>query len=211
MINFIICEDNRVILQKNIDIINRAMFNNNINYRIYSFTEYNNDLKKVIKNKDTKKIYILDIELGNTSGLEISREIRKYDIDSFIIISTAHTEYLPYTLKSKLLIYDFISKFDDYDSNLFKAINNILEVYPEYKTLSIKIKGKNHSIHFNEIISIKYDSNKRKTIITTKNKVYEANAPIVSITRDLDSRFIKTKDKTIVNTRLLDNKKSIPV
>lgn len=30
MINFVVCEDNKIILQRNIDIINRVMFKNNI-------------------------------------------------------------------------------------------------------------------------------------------------------------------------------------
>lgn len=40
MINFVVCEDNKIILQRNIDIINRVMFKNNINYRVYSFSIY---------------------------------------------------------------------------------------------------------------------------------------------------------------------------
>ena len=30
MINFIVCEDSEIILERNIDVINKVMFNNNI-------------------------------------------------------------------------------------------------------------------------------------------------------------------------------------
>lgn len=135
MINFIVCEDNDIILNRNIDIINKAMFNNNIAYKIYKFSSYDDELKRIIKSNIENKIYILDIELDNRSGIDISREIRNEDLNSFIIISTAHTEYLPYTIKSKLLIFDFVSKFDDYENNLSRVINNILSTISESEIL----------------------------------------------------------------------------
>ena len=114
MINFVVCEDNKVVLQKNVDIINRVMFKNNINYRDYSFSNYSKELKDLINSDIGQVIYILDIELEDASGLDIASEIRKKDLDSFIIISTSYIDYLPYTLKSKLMLFDFVSKFADY-------------------------------------------------------------------------------------------------
>ena len=52
------------------------MFNNDINYRIYQFEEYTKDLKQIIENAEVK-IYVLDIELNEKSGIDIAREIRK--------------------------------------------------------------------------------------------------------------------------------------
>lgn len=125
MINFVVCEDNKIILQRNIDIINKTMFKNNLNYRIYQFKEYSKDLQKIIKNND-KKIYILDIELNDVSGIDIAREIRKTDLNSIIIISTSYVEYLPLAIKNKLMLFDFVSKFDDYEEILSKVISNAI-------------------------------------------------------------------------------------
>ena len=127
MINFIVCEDNKIILQKNVDIINKTMFNNNLNYRVYQFTSYTNDLKKIIKENQDIKIYILDIELDNISGIDIARQIRENDSKSIIIISTTYVEYLPYTLKNKLMLFGFVSKFDNYEENLTNVINNAIK------------------------------------------------------------------------------------
>lgn len=137
MINFVVCEDNKIILEKNVEIINKTMFNNNINYRIYKFEDYTNDFKNIIYNSDIK-IYILDIELNKTSGIDIAREIRKKDLDSIIIISTAYVEYLPLALKNKLMLYDFISKFEDYEENLSKVINNALDQLKYYQEIKKK-------------------------------------------------------------------------
>ena len=127
MINFIVCEDNKIILQKNIDIINRTMFNNNYNYRVYKFTNNTKELQDIIDSNMDNKIYILDIELDSTSGIDIARNIRENDNKSFIIISTTYVEYLPYTLKNKLMLFDFVSKFDDYEENLSNVIKNAIK------------------------------------------------------------------------------------
>ena len=127
MINFIVCEDNKIILQKNIDIINKTMFKNNIDYRIYQFTDNTQKLQDLINDDIGKKIYILDIELDTDSGIDIARKIREVDKESIIIISTTYIEYLPYALKNKLMLFDFVSKFEDYDKNLSKVIEKAIE------------------------------------------------------------------------------------
>ena len=126
MINFIVCEDNTIILQKNIDIINKVMFKNNEDYRVYKFTKNNEQLQSLIKEPIDNKIYILDIELEDISGIDIAREIRKIDSKSIIIISTTYVEYLPYALKNKLMLFDFISKFENYEENLSNVIKRSL-------------------------------------------------------------------------------------
>lgn len=127
MINFIVCEDNKIILQKNIDIINKTMFKNNMDYRIYQFTNNSKELQNLIKDPIGKKIYILDIELDTDSGIDIARRIRDIDKESVIIISTTYIEYLPFALKNKLMLFDFVSKFEDYEDNLSKVIDNALK------------------------------------------------------------------------------------
>ena len=131
MINFIVCEDNKIILQKNVDIINKTMFKNNKNYRIYQFTNNDKKLQELINDDIGLKIYILDIELENISGIDIARKIRSKDNNSIIIISTTYVEYLPFALKNKLMLFDFVSKFEDYEENLSKVINNAIKQLQE--------------------------------------------------------------------------------
>lgn len=129
MLNFVVCEDNKIILQKNVDIINKFMFDNEMDYKVHSFSSYCNELKKLISKKNGNYIYILDIELDEISGIDIAKEIRNLDFESIIIISTSYMDYLPYTIKSKLMILDFVSKFEDYEKNLICAISKAYEIY----------------------------------------------------------------------------------
>ena len=71
----------------------------------------------------------MDIELEDVSGIDIARDIRETDLNNFIIISTSYVDYLPYTLKSKLMLFDFVSKFEDYERNLTSVLNRALNSY----------------------------------------------------------------------------------
>lgn len=199
MVNFIVCEDNKIILQKNIDIINKTMFENNIDYRIYPFSNYSEELNKIILSNIENKIYILDIELEDISGIDIARNIRDIDLNSLIIISTTHTEYLPYTLKSKLMIFDYVSKFEDYESNLSKIIIKGIESLNINKYIKIQINNKNLKILLKDIYFIKYDHIKKYTVVKTKDNYYKTHTPFKILIKNLDYRFYKKNDMYYIN------------
>ncbi len=199
MVNFIVCEDNKIILQKNIDIINKTMFENNIDYRIYPFSNYSEELNKIILSNIENKIYILDIELEDISGIDIARNIRDIDLNSLIIISTTHTEYLPYTLKSKLMIFDYVSKFEDYESNLSKIIIKGIESLNINKYIKIQINNKNLKIPLKDIYFIKHDHIKKYTVVKTKDNYYKTYTPFKLLIKNLDYRFYKKNDMYYIN------------
>ena len=84
MVRFIICEDNKEFLMKIHNILTKVMMPYNFEYKINEFTEYNKDVHEIINKEGEQKVYILDIELGEISGLEIASEIRENDLESII-------------------------------------------------------------------------------------------------------------------------------
>lgn len=198
MLKFIVCEDNQIFLEKNTKSINKVMINNDIDYKIIKFNDYNAKLDKII-NDDTFKIYILDIELGNYSGIDIARKIRKVDWNSMIIISTVHTELFPHVFRDRLMLFDYINKFDDYEENLRSAIEKIIEIYNKNKTIDFKVKNSFVKVFPNEILYIKFDKYIRKTIIETKNDKFLINSPLKRFEYILNSDFIKINRGCIIN------------
>src|SRR5574344_1535458 len=100
MINFIICDDEIHITEIEKNIITKIMFKTNIEY----------------------KIYILNIEVGELSGLEVAKKIRDKDWDSIILILTSHYELENMAYKSKILLLNFISKFDLFDKKMTETV-----------------------------------------------------------------------------------------
>ena len=199
MLNFIVCEDNKFLLEKNAQIINHLMFKNNINYIINTYNCFNKDLEREINLDNGFKIYILDIELGNYSGIDIVRLIRKRDWNSIIIISTAHDELFNRVFSDNLLIFAFISKFDNYDKNLKKCLTKVLEITNIKKFLKFNINKNFYFVKLDEILYLKFDKSIRKTIIKTFNNEYSINKPLKNFIDQLDNNFFRVNKSYIIN------------
>lgn len=110
MIRFVICEDNREFLTKIHNILTKVMMPYNFEYKINEFTTYNKEVHEIIQKEGEQKVYILDIELGDISGLEIASEIRENDLESIILFVTSHSECKNDIFYSRLLAIDYIPK-----------------------------------------------------------------------------------------------------
>lgn len=206
MINFIICDDEKLITESIKNIITKIMFKTNLDYKIHIFNAYNKDFLNVVKSELENKIYILDIEVSKTSGLDIAKLIRKTDWNSIILILTAHYELEFLAYKSKILLFDFISKFDMYDIKMEETIKLCINNKLNDKKLVIKVNRKIEQINFNNILYITYDTYNRKLKIVTKLKEYETNETLKDVYKRLKGDFIYTHRSCIVN---LNNVKSI--
>ena len=82
MLRFVICEDNKDFVNRLSNVITRVMMPYNFEYKINKFTHYNKEVEEIICNNDEIKIYILDIELPDISGLEIASTIREDDLNN---------------------------------------------------------------------------------------------------------------------------------
>ncbi len=199
MINFIICDDEIAILDIVKSIITKTMFPTSLEYKIHSFNKYDKEFYKTMNSSLPNKIYILDIEVHNKSGLEIAKEIREKDWNSIILMLTAHYELETLAFKSKILLFDFISKFDLYDKKIYESLLTCINKVLEHERLIIKINRVIHRIEYNDILYITYNTYKRKTIIKAKNEEYEVNESLNAIKKRLKREFIVTHRACIVN------------
>ena len=199
MINFIVCDDEKSITETLKRIITKIMFSTNINYRLHIFNEYDSKFNKVLKSDLENKIYILDIVVGNKSGLDIAKEIRKNDWNSIILILTAHNELEYIAYKSKILLFDFISKFELYEKQMIDTINICVNNITNEDKLKVRVDRKYEQIKFDNILYITYESYNRKLRIVTKSNEYEVNETLKSIKERLKGKFIFTHRSCIVN------------
>ena len=199
MINFIVCDDNEVILKKVESVILKRMMKNDFAYKTYMFTDYGDEFDKVVNQKLSNKIYILDIEVPGNSGIDVARSIRNKDIDSIIIFLTSHEELGYMVLKSELMFLTFISKYDQYEENLEKAIGKGIELVGKKQYIKLEDRGVAYTL--NEILYITKDSVERKTIIKTDYSEFKLNKTLLEIMEHLDENFKQTHRACIMNTR----------
>ncbi|MDD6223581.1 MAG: LytTR family DNA-binding domain-containing protein [bacterium] len=209
MLNFIIYEEEKECREKYVSIILRIMGKKNDHYQIVEFEKYNEKVKKQIYGLIGNKIYILDIEVPGKSGLDLAREIRDSgDWESPIIIVSTHSHLKMNSFTNRLLTLDFISKYDNLEDNLKKAILAGYSILENYKTYSFQKGDEIYKIPYNDILYIKKTPEEYYTIMGLKGRKVELIDGIGKIYKKLekDPRFFRSHRGCIIN---LNNVKSV--
>ncbi len=205
MINFIICDDNKYVREVNERVISKIAMPYDFNYNIYTFDKYTIKLKNLINTPSDINIYILDLELPNKSGVDIAKEIRKVDWDSIIVILTSHEELELTLLKQKLLILDFISKFDNYEERLTETIKMVIGKIKNKKIISFRCNKEIHHVKLDNIIYVYRDNALEKTTIVTTEDEYPIRESLTDIVKKLDKRFVQTHRACFVNKEKIES------
>lgn len=204
MINFIIYEDEEYFIDLYYSVIHKFMGVNDDYYKIYCFKEYSNEMIDFIEKLSGQNIFILDIEVKGKSGLDLAREIRKYkrSLDTQIVIATAHQDLVENAFHKKLLMVDFISKFDSLEDRLILCFREIYEYFNENKFLSYKQDGEIIRIPYNDILFIEKDTYEDCLYIETEDDSFKYKGNISKLENELkgDKRFFKSHRSCIVNT-----------
>lgn len=200
MLRFIICEDNKESLSKLHNIVNKVMMPYNFEYKISRFTEYNKDLQKIIKEKYEQKIYILDIEMGDVSGLEIASEIREEDSESTILFVTQHPECKNDIFYSRLVAIDFIPKDRFWVSRFESTITYIMKKLNKDRVLSYEFNRNSYRIPYDDILYIEKIPEDQKCVINTESgEQFVIFSSIKELTQKLGPNFFQTHKSCIVN------------
>lgn len=201
MLNVIIYEDNKVFMQKNINCINMAFGGSDIEYRIHRFLEYNDNLKNLVKDKNIRKIYILDIEMkGNTmSGLELASMIRESDYSSIIIFATAFDKYQKDVFYTRLMALDFICKYNGYEKRLVDDLKASLSILYDDSTFVFKYNYVAYCVPYSHINYIEKEPLIKRCIIHATDRDYYIVNSINRLSALLGNGFLKTHQSCIIN------------
>ena len=214
MINFIVVDDNRKFLDIMSDIITKTMMSNKFVYKTHKFVEYDSDFYDIMNSSLSNKIYILDIETREASGIDVARKIRKHDIDSIIIFATVHNEAGLVLLKDDLMFLNFICKFDDFENKLSNSINKALEFIHHKVNIKFEDRGTIYTIPLSDILYVTKESNDRKCIIKTANSEFKVSLTLKEVVELCDNKLLQTHRSCFVNmdrVRVVDKHDNIIV
>ena len=200
MLRFIICEDNKDFLSRLHTIVNKVMMPYNFEYKVNTFTQYNKEVEELIKRKNEQKIYVLDIELADVSGLEIASEIREHDMDSIIIFVTGHNECKNDIFYSRLLAIDYIPKDRLWSSRFEETVDYVVKALNKQKVLIFDFNYNSYRIPFDDILYIeKVQDNQKCTIYTEDGKEFGIISSITDLAKKLGEGFFQSHKSCIVN------------
>lgn len=206
MINIIVYEDEKPFMEKNIACINKALSKINVDYRIKKFTSYNKELESIIKDTENRKIYILDVEVKNISGLELASKIRENDWNSIIIFSTAYEKYKNDVFYIRLMVLDFICKYNGYEQRLIDNIRTAVSIIDKNNVFKFSYNHVIYRIPFDQICYIEKEPIIKRCIIHTLTNDFYIAGTLNGIMKNLEGNFVRTHQSCIVN---LDNTEKI--
>jgi len=186
VINFIVVEDNQNHRKRTKDIIVNYMMKNKIEFDILFFETDTPTLDELIEHHDTNYVYILDFELPNTTAIDISRKIRKFDWISPIIVFTVNGGMAMETFKQRLQLHE-----------LFDICLEQLKLKQSFR---YKIGKVDYSIDLDKILYIYKDTVERKSVIVTDIKEYKVPLNLIKIKELLPEYFVFTHKACIVNS-----------
>ena len=199
MINFIVVDDIKKFSEIICDVVTKVMMKNKFIYKTYCFNEYDDKFNTIMESNIPNKIYIMDIETRESSGIDIARKIRKFDIDSIIIFVTVHNEAGMVLLQDDLMFLTFLSKFDDFENKLFNSINKALDFIHHKACINFNDKGTIYTIPISDILYVTKESNSRKSIIKTNYSEFNVNLTLHDIMDMCNGMLVQTHRSCFVN------------
>lgn len=201
MLNFVVCDDNNVILNKISKMLESIFIKHSLDANIVLKSNSANDVISFIKNNKVD-VLLLDINLkGNISGLNIAEELRKTNKSAYIIFTTGHLEYVMLAYKFKTFDYlpkpITIEKLEETILRLFNDIEN--SSHKKY----IKIGNNQTIICENDIEYIKRDG--MKIVFHTNKQDYETYSSFKKIQLNLPQNFVRCHKSFIVNINKISN------
>lgn len=193
----VVIEDNEILRKKEVEWIENTLDKEVFDYKICEFDDYTDELKKIVKTPEFK-IYVIDIELPNSSGIYIAKTIRNYDDVSEIIICSSYDNLEYKVFKSKLKILDFVSKQFNTEEELMSLILEVLKKKSR-KVLRINDRSAILFIIIKDILYIKKDKGTRNCIIKTINNTFIVNKTLEELKLMLTSSFLQVSRNCIVN------------
>ncbi len=196
MLNFVLCDDNKVVLDRLAKMLNSVFIQNKMDAEISLATTKPENVISFINNNIVNVLF-LDIDLrSDISGLDLADLARKKDKKTYIIFTSAHLEYILIAYKYKT--FDFLPKpitVERLNETIVRLIDDISS--DENKSCFINIDNKNTIINQNSIKFIKKDG--MKLVFYTDNKTYETYSSFNKISEKLPDNFIRCHKSYIAN------------
>lgn len=200
MLNFAICDDNLVILDKLSKILDSIFLKHNYDAKI-SFTAANpSDVLDAVSNTSID-VLLLDVNLkSDKNGLDIASEVRSQNKDIYLIFTTSHLEYAMVAYKYKT--FDYLAKPISYE-RLEDTIHRLFEDVHGTPKKYIKIDQKNTVILDNDIQYIRRDG--MKLIYHTQSSNYDTYSSFNKMSDKLPQYFVRCHKSFIANINNLKN------
>lgn len=210
MLNVYIGED--VVIQRNKlrKMIENIIVMEELDMEIVSVTADPYEILDYTKSTEEVGIYFLDIDLqADMNGLDLAKEIRKYDPRGFIVFVTTHSEFSYMTFQYRLEAMDYILKDDEDNAIRHRIYECLLNADERFSSgnnriqdiFTFKVNERYYTIAYDDIIYFETSPTIHKVILHGKNRVTEFYAKIKDLEEILDERFYRCNRSFLLNKK----------
>lgn len=202
MTSILLCDDNIDFLDSFKDTLEKIISDHKFNMRIVLKTKNPEDLLSFNSNNSDVCIYFIDMNLGSDvfNGIEIAKQIRDNDKNSYIVFITMHMEYLTMSLKGLIRPSGYLLKpvqqFEieklliDINEDINSANNNMPSFYIRNGHKTIKIKYKD---------ILYFETCEKMIKLKTFDSEYMFRSSLDDIERTCESRFLRCYQSILLN------------
>lgn len=196
MLSFVLCDDNKSILDRLSKMLESIFIQNNIDAKVTLTSTTPEEVLAYVKSNIVNTLF-LDIDLkSKISGIDLADSIRKFNKEVYIIFTSAHLEYILLAYKYKT--FDFIPKPitpERLEETILRLIDDMN--CESKKNSFIRLNNNNTIINQDSINFIKKDG--MKLIFYTDTRTYETYNSFNKISTELPSNFIRCHKSYIAN------------
>ena len=196
MLRLAICEDDSYVVEE-LEVFLEGMHDTLIEYDVFfSANELENELEY-----NEFDAFFLDIELGKESGIELARNIRRYNQYAVIVFITSYPQYVYDAFD--VIAFDYIIK-----PLCVEKIRNVISNISEYlffsnRTFVFMSNRKKYAIHYKNLIYFEKCRNKINIYTNTYNN-YTSNMTIEEVIKRLpEDLFVRINRGCIVNISMI--------
>ena len=199
MLNFVLCDDNLLVLDRLSSMFESIFLNNNYDAHIVFKSGNSSEILDYISKNHTD-VLVLDINLkSDISGLELAEKIRETNKNMYFIFITGHLEYS--MLAYKVKTFDYLAKpitKERLEETLVRLFNDLYNSPKSYINIDSK-----QFVEQSDILFIKRDG--MKLVFYTKSKIYTAYNSFSKLEGCLPDNFIRCHKSYIVNVNNISN------
>lgn len=215
MFSIALCEDNSLQREELKNNLSKVLDEIGVEYKLLTFETGEDLLREYPENLD---MLFLDIQMGELTGMETARKVRKYDDKVEIIFITALWDYIQKGYEVRAFRYLIKPvKFKELQEQVTACVENIL--HKRYTYITIKDKNNVLKIRTEDILFL--ETFERKVIIHTNSQDYIVKMSMNKLEEELNNKgFFRCHTSYIVNLikieeikkdYLLINKFTLPV
>ena len=196
MLNFVVCDDNSLVLDRLSKMLEAIFITNNIDANIGLKSATPSDVIHYVENQKVD-VLILDINLNcDINGCDIANIVRKNNKNIYIIFTTGHLEYALLAYKYKT--FDYLPK-PITEEKLQETILRLIDDIKDTPSKFIRLNNDKTIIKEDDVIYIKKDG--MKLVFCTNSRTYETYSSFNKIQNCLPANFIRCHKSYIVNIK----------